>query len=293
MVPFRLARGMAVTVFLVSAARVTAADIVCPNANTTVAGDAGLNTVFRNLSRTHQILIAASELANLPNGTPITGLTFRAQPAQASAFPPTGITATFTDYTIEVATAATTPATMSTTLAANVGPDAVVVRSGPHSIAPLAFSNANNPTAFGPTIPFTTYYVYTGGNLVITIRHSGNAQNVNSFMDCITPAGPGYGTLVRAMSGNSSDATVGTQAAATIVRLTHCDPVPCRGDVNGDLVRNGLDVQGFANAFISCAAGGVPFCGTCYSSDVDGDGAINAADVTALADFLLAGVPCQ
>lgn len=294
MVPFRLARGMAVTLLLISAVGAWAAGTVCPVANTTVSGDAGLNTVIRSVARTHQIMIAASELAGLAHGTPITGLTYRNQPAQSSAFPPAGVTATYADYTIRVSRAATTLSTMSTTLADNDGPDAVTVRGGPLSIEPLAFPNTGDPTAFGPTIPFTNQYIYTGGDLVVTIRHTGNAQNVSSFMDCITTTGPGYGTRVRAMIGMGFAATVGVESAATIVRLTHgCGPLNCPGDVNGDGQRNGRDVQTFTAAFVECAAAGEMNCATCWSTDVNNDAVVDSADATALVDLLIGGNACQ
>jgi len=218
-----------------------AATTVCPNANTTAAGNAGLNTVLRNLARTHQIIVAASQLGELPSGTMITGLTYRLQPAQSSGYPPVGVTANFANYAIELAPAANSPANMSTTFASNVGPGAVTVRTGPLVLNPLSFPNANNPTAFGPTLTFTTPYTYTGGDLCITIRHSGNPEGVSSFADCIlnTPPGPGYGTVIRAMSGASDAVTTGAEASATIIRLTHTALQAVGGSLS--LYSNGVD----------------------------------------------------
>ena len=58
----------------------------------------------------------------------------------------------------------------------------------------------------------------------------------------------------------------------------------CPGDLNGDGLRDGRDVQGF----VWCATGG----GQCACADIDQAGGLTTADVAAFIDTLLATVPC-
>jgi len=66
----------------------------------------------------------------------------------------------------------------------------------------------------------------------------------------------------------------------------------CPGDVNGDGNRDGRDVQAFVNSYPACFAGGVQNCTACRAVDVNGDNAFTTADVTELANLLLAGDAC-
>ncbi len=58
----------------------------------------------------------------------------------------------------------------------------------------------------------------------------------------------------------------------------------CLGDMNGDGVKDGLDVQKFADCLI---AGG-----SCSCADVDAINGVTLADVTAFVNGLLAGNDC-
>ena len=58
----------------------------------------------------------------------------------------------------------------------------------------------------------------------------------------------------------------------------------CPGDLNGDGLRDGRDVQGFAN----CVTSG----GACSCADVDQFGGLTTADIAAFVNMLLATTPC-
>lgn len=78
---------------------------------------------------------------------------------------------------------------------------------------------------------------------------------------------------------------------------TTCTPDPCtdvcacRGDMTGDLVVNGEDVQRFVACFLA-AGGGAPT-STCGCSDVNHDGFVNPADLDALVTGMIQGSGCQ
>lgn len=58
----------------------------------------------------------------------------------------------------------------------------------------------------------------------------------------------------------------------------------CPGDMNGDALKNGLDVQQFARCVVSG--------GACSCADVDGMPGVNMGDVAAFVSDLLAGAAC-
>ena len=58
----------------------------------------------------------------------------------------------------------------------------------------------------------------------------------------------------------------------------------CPGDMNGDSLKNGKDVQ----AFTTCAIAG----GTCGCADMDGIGGITATDINLFVNDLLTGGTC-
>ncbi len=59
----------------------------------------------------------------------------------------------------------------------------------------------------------------------------------------------------------------------------------CAGDLNGDDVRNGRDIQGFVACLLSS--------GSCTCAEMTGDGSVNESDVSAFVAALLAGTACD
>jgi hypothetical protein len=93
---------------------------------------------------------------------------------------------TFAQYNIQLSTSNFAPLSLSIVYADNIGPDVVTVRSGPLTLPDGSFTNsAGAPNAFGPIITFPTPYTYAGGDLLITIRHTGHGL-FSDHMDGVT-----------------------------------------------------------------------------------------------------------
>jgi len=142
-------------------------------------GDTGNNTAVRNLERTLQIAYSSSLLGDLLPGSYITGLSFRLNSPYPS-WPDTELT--WGSYDIQLSTSLNAPGFLNPTFDLNIGPDVTTVRTGPLTVASLSYSGGSSPNAFGPEISFLSPYTYAGGDLLITIRHTGNGV-ATQFMD--------------------------------------------------------------------------------------------------------------
>lgn len=144
---------------------------VTPRQNVLAAGGiGGMTNFYAGTAQVVQTVISAGELQEIPVGSQITGLTLRS--TDASAWPASSLG--FTEYQIDVSTAAARPATLSALYANNEGSDKLRVRSGPLSVLQQSFPGGGN--AFGATIHFDRPFVYVGGDLCITVRHSGSGS---------------------------------------------------------------------------------------------------------------------
>jgi hypothetical protein len=101
-----------------------------------------------------------------------------------TAYPATN--ATWTDYTINIGQGVAF-GSQTTTFATNFVGAPTTCRSGPLTINAGAFPLGGPPRPFGAVIPLTTPFTYTGGNLLIEIRHTGS-NIVNSTSDFLEVA---------------------------------------------------------------------------------------------------------
>jgi len=207
---------------------------IAPNANTTVRGNTTiLNSPAFSNPITSQMVINASELTYLPVGSQITGMSFRG--VSNSNVPTSNVV--FSDYQVFVSTAANRPASMSATFANNEGADKVQVRSGGLFFG--AGSLPGNPTVnkFGPTINFDRAFIYQGGDLCITIRHSGNQE------ESINIDGTTNTNLMRTVSGSGINAASGSIiGAGPIVRLAYNPSVVAPAAIDNTSGQNGYAV---------------------------------------------------
>ncbi|MBX3118192.1 MAG: PEP-CTERM sorting domain-containing protein [Fimbriimonadaceae bacterium] len=204
-----------------------AVDIVAANfyANTPFAPANGLNTVIRDSGapRTAQILINQNQLGGLLPGDRITGMAFRLYNGAVSTY--TG--ATWTSYDIRLGESVA-PSLATATFATNFVGGSTLVQTG--GLTMTGFTSGASgavPNAWQDTINFGTPHIYTGGHLLVEIRHTGSniINPANTFAEAVATTGVGYGTDYRSFTAAGDTATVGAQAAFTMTKLVYT-PVP-------------------------------------------------------------------
>ena len=162
--------------------------IIPPNAPTT-AGTGGYSTILNAAPRSYQIVIGQSLLTSVPVGARFTGITWRRPTWQGFAsWPGAGFTCLFPNFDIYLSTSALPPGSLSTTVTNNYGPDNTLVRSGPIAMQDAFFPGGNitpsvNP--FGTIVEFTTEFVYAGGDLLLTVRQTGNNCGASGSLDTV------------------------------------------------------------------------------------------------------------
>jgi len=197
--------------------------VVTPNAFAGTEANTGTGVPLQNSgsARTYQMQIGASQLATMPIGSSITGLSWRLNAGLGANFPPTA--ATWSPYEITLAQAANSMAAFSTNFASNMT-SPVLVRSSDLTFSAGAFSNAGSPTTFGPLIAFDTSYTYQGGDLVLLVTHAGSNIATAGILDAADDTSPGYGTNYRAQFGFGFEATTASatdfQAVITQFQFT-------------------------------------------------------------------------
>lgn len=211
------------------------AQVIVPNSvkdGTGLGSFYALNSPYATTDSTFQFIVGASQLTYIPIGGLVTSLDFLADTTQGPW--PAAAGARADDYSVEISTAALSPASMSTTFADNTGTDARIVRSGP--IAWLAGALPSGASGrFGGQITFDQAFVYTGGDLCVTIRHSA----VNGGGPSLIAANPG--TAIRVVRSSDKASTSGNYFgldSGPAVRLGYIpsavSPVSMlRGDGNG------------------------------------------------------------
>lgn len=167
----RVHRQLGAAVLCLAALAVTsgagrAGVIVLPNGNTNASGNSATFGVFGDASaiQTFQWVYAASQLTSIV-GDDITSIGFRLPAGAGTVTSP----ATFAQWNLQVGTSLNPPGSLSTTYAANQGPDTTTVLAGPLVIPANSFVGGAGPNPFFD-IAFTTPYLYHGGDLLFTLR---------------------------------------------------------------------------------------------------------------------------
>ncbi|HYE03631.1 MAG TPA: hypothetical protein VD963_10405 [Phycisphaerales bacterium] len=248
---------------------------VVPQAAVTTAGSGGYSTLLRSQPRSYQVVIGPEELGGIPAGSQITGITWRRPSWQVFAtWPGQGFAAVFPNYDITLSTSVNPPGALSTTATQNIGPDAVLVRSGPLTIADAFFpGGALTPqiNPFGTVIPFAAPYTYAGGTLLITVRHQGHNIGANGSLDTV---GSVY---TQALGVDSYTQETNWYPQGLIVtRLSFTTPSepPCPGDFNSDGQVTTGDITAFLSAWFADLANGTT------EADADGSGATTTGDIS-------------
>lgn len=242
------------------AASLSAQSVVVPNANATTRGTSQLNSIIRNAAnpRTYQYGINAAELAGIPVGSTITGISLRfsALASNTIAWPPADIT--WNNYDIWVG-----PATPTATWVAdpmlNFSAAPQQVRSGPMTLDANVFSNQNLPApAPNPWaeffFSFQNQFLYLGGDLAMLFSHPGsNDPALALYPETVASSAATYG-----VGRSQTIYPVGAATVATtfyVMRVHYGFGLGCPGTTSvPNLVQNG-DTTGGAGGTILLQSG--------------------------------------
>ncbi|HEX5050335.1 MAG TPA: hypothetical protein VFZ65_01055 [Planctomycetota bacterium] len=178
---------------LVLSSTLFAQSIVVPNANATVPGTSGLNTIIRNAGnpRTYQYGVNAAELAGIPIGSVITGVSVRLYVSGVSipAWPPADIS--WTTYDIWVGPANPVAGWVGNPML-NYSSPPQQVRTGPMTLDGGVFADLATPGMPNPWaefyFDFQVPYLYLGGDLALLFSHPGsNDPTAPQFPDVVAP----------------------------------------------------------------------------------------------------------
>lgn len=161
---------------LVATVPAGAAIIVTPNANAATEGISSISGPFQSSGITFQWLIAASQFAAINPGDDLTAIGFR---LNANATNQPAADSNFTDWRLALSPSLFPIGSLGTSFAGNLGPGAVTVRSGPLTIAASSFTGGPGPNPF-TFISFTTPYTYSGGDLLVTLTHTGGSNGFSN-----------------------------------------------------------------------------------------------------------------
>lgn len=195
--------------------------IVIPPAYTTIPGTATFLGPLSNANRSYQLLIHESLLTSLISKE-IVGISFRLPSSASAAWPTSDIT--YSTYDIYLS-GSVPPANRSLTFANNVVGTQRLVRSGPLQIPANSHPFGSSPNQFGKEISFNQSYSYSGGHLLIEIRHQG-FSGTSTSVDAIGTAVSGYGTLFSALWQSAYIPTNGSQGNFSVFQLKYEDPIP-------------------------------------------------------------------
>lgn len=199
---------------------------VAPNDRANLIGGGTFLGPLTNVARTYQLIIAASQLTGL-QGRELDGITFRLAPATAAAWPVTSVTYTNFDVYLSESVA---PPLRNLTFALNVVGTQTQVRSGPLTVVANAFPLPGSGLDFGVDIRFLNH-IYTGGNLLVEIRHSG-FSGTSAPVDAVLTTGSGYGSTCSACWTGSYTGTSGSPGNFAVSRLRLANTRPISGVAN-------------------------------------------------------------
>ncbi len=200
-----------------------ATTIVSPVSLTSTEGNNSNTAILGPNARTLQYVYSAAE-SGLTAGDVLLGLSFRLNVGSAAITN----SLSYTSYSIDINTTTTAPGSLSTTFATNQGVDDVTVYSGTLFFAASSFPTGGNPNSFGPEIHFSTPFLYTGNNLVVTIRTSGNNEATTVLLDTannLAGSYQGQGSSV----GASATVANGATSTAAVMAFDVTTPEPSTG----------------------------------------------------------------
>ena len=240
-----------------------AQSIVVPNANAATLGTSQLNSIIRNAGnpRSYQYGINASELAGVPLGSVITGVSLRFMvfTSNSASWPPADIV--WNNYDIFVGPAIPT-ATWSGNASTNFAAAPQQCRSGPMTLDAGVFSNLGIPATPNPWaefyFDFQVPYQYLGGDLAMLFSHPGSTDPaVALYPECVVSNAAAHG-----VGRSQSVYPAGIASAATtfyVMRIHYGYGAGCPGTSGTApvMVQNG-NTTGGAGGTIRLSIGNAP-----------------------------------
>lgn len=187
---------------------------------------------------TQQAVAAASQFDTIGPSSDFVGVSTRLEATSGAAWPTA--TRNFADYNVQLSRSQNGPGTLSTTIASNVGADAVTVRSGALSIpiGNFGIKGTEATSPFAPELSFANAYQYRGGPLLMVTRHSGFGSGTVGFLDSLSSGHPDAGVDVRAYQVNNSGAAVAAGSSGYAIARFSVDagtgsPLSLPGPIGG------------------------------------------------------------
>lgn len=221
-----------------------------------------------------QVFVAASQLIAVPAGSTITGMSFRNSP-RTLTFPLADVNMARFDVTLSPSVFS--PLNVSTTFANNIGSGAVQVRSGAMVIPAGAFPASPDlvtPSFNAWYVPFTSVFVYPGGDLCVTFRAEGVISTSGLFDGyAFNPVAEGSALY----NYGNADGTEGSRYGPLGIRFSFALSDECPGDLNLDGQVDDADFVIFLAAYniLDCADPAMP---AGCPSDLNGDGVVEDGD---------------
>ena len=222
------------TITLGSVASAHAGYVVAPNAFANAQGTIGVGTILRDEPRTLQVVYSASQFADVSLGSQITAVAFRLEAGQAS-YPPT--VRHYDNYTIQLGQSRFDPGSLGGTFADNQGADTVTVRSGPLDIAANSIIGGPGVNPFDIVLSFASPYTYEGGDLLLTLRESGNGVDFE-FVDAV--ANDSIGQAIAAIGDTATDNSGFNIDSYPIARFTYASGAAVPEPSSALLVASGM-----------------------------------------------------
>ena len=197
---------------------------VVPPDYTSTPGNGAFLSQFATSARTYQVLMHESLLTPILNKQ-IFAVSWRLPTSATVDWPAADVT--FANYDFYLGQGVDPTVMSNTDFSANFIGAKKQVRSGSLTVTANSYTFGNSPNNWGPEMTFIvdSMYVYTGGNLLIELRHEGFTGTSRS-VDALTTSTPGYGTSFRTCWGSGYTANTGSYGNFSIVRITADDPVP-------------------------------------------------------------------
>lgn len=224
----RMNSRLTASVLVVASLGVTMANAVqtvIPSQFAAAEGNSSSSSLFQTGGASIQAFYSEAFLtaAGITSGSIINGIAYRRN--TGGAVGPAGSTS-FDSYSIGMSSSFATSTELTATFANNIIGTQTQVYSGPTSFAANSFPGGGTPNGFGPTIDFTTGYLYTGGSLLIEIRRgtrSGDVTALNTDVDNTVTTQAGARWL---FNTSSNAATTGTLSNGAQIFQLQYQPVP-------------------------------------------------------------------